>query len=123
MTDVVIEALRDKLVAAGIQDVYIGDAPSLQLNCVAIRPVDGYASSLYFGMKSIDEPLLEVIVRNTDYKTGQSTYGVVKNTLDKLVDESVGVLSCLLTGSPGYLGRDVEGFNEWHMIFHVTVKE
>lgn len=123
MTDVVVEALRGKLITAELQDVYIGDAPSLQLNCVALRPVDGYPSSRYFGKGLMSEPLIEVIVRNNDYQVGQEIYNKVNKTLDKFSDESNGILSCFLTGSPGYLGRDTEGFSEWHMIFHVTVKE
>lgn len=123
MTDTVNTTLRNVVVAAGVDSVYIGDAPSLQLNCVALRPVDGYPSSRYFGKGLMSEPLIEVIVRNQDYQTGQEIYNVVKKTLDKFSDESNGILSCFLTGSPGYLGRDTEGFSEWHMIFHVTVKE
>ena len=123
MTKDVMEFLRSKLVTAGVKNVYIGDAPSLQLNCVSIRPVDGYASTLYFCSPSMQEPLLEIIVRNDDYLTGQSEYNLIQKTLDKLVDRDIGILSCLLTGSPGYLGKDVEGFNEWHMIFHITVEE
>lgn len=123
MTDIVGKTLHARIVAAGVKNVYIGDAPSLQLNCVSLRPVDGYPSSRYFGKGLMSEPLVEVIIRNRYYEAGQGIYNTVKETLDKFSDESSGILSCFLTGSPGYLGRDVEGFSEWHMIFHVTVKE
>lgn len=123
MNNKALQALRNKLVDAGLEKVYIGDLPSLQLECVAIRLPDGYASSRYFGTQVLDEPLVEVLVRSKDYATGQNWYMLIADLLDKFVDRENGIVSCLLTGSPGYLGKDTEGFSEWHMLFHVTLKE
>lgn len=123
MSDEVMKALRNKIVASGIQDVYIGDAPSLQLECVALKPTDGYASIYFFGRMELAKPLVEVVIRTKAYQLGQSWYDQVKKALDKTNDEEVGILSCVLTGSPGYLGRDLNGFGEWHMIFDLTLKE
>lgn len=123
MTDAAIKSLRNSILSTGISKVVIGDLPALQLDCVAIRPVDGYASTYYFGATSLGEPLIEVIVRNKSYEVGQAWYNGIVQKLDQSMDESVGILSCMLTGSPGYLGRDIEGFSEWHILFHVTLKE
>lgn len=123
MIDKLLQTLRSKLINAGLEKIYIGDLPSLQLDCIAIRTPDGYASSRYFGLQVLNEPLVEVIVRNKDYATGQNWYMLTSDLFDQLVDTQNGILSCVLTGSPGYLGRDTEGFNEWHMLLHVTLKE
>lgn len=101
----------------------IGDLPSRQLNCVSVKPIDGYPSVYYFGMKSSEEPLIEIVVRNADYQVGQTNYEAIKKTLDKYHNDAVGIDSCFLTGSPGYLGADANGFHEWHMIFHITMFE
>lgn len=121
MTEQSIENVRDKLVSLGIDKVVIGDLPSRELNCVAIRPVDGYKSTYYFGMAALAEPLLEVIVRNTDYALGQNYYNLISKNLDKYSATQDGIAACILTGSPGYLGKDETGYNEWHMIFHLTL--
>lgn len=123
MSDEVMKTLRNMLVEAGIENVYIGDTPSLQLECVALRPTDGYSSIYFFGRVELAQPLVEVVIRAKAYQLGQSWYDQVKKALDKSSAESVGILSCVLTGSPGYLGRDLNGFGEWHMIFHLTLKE
>lgn len=118
-----IEHLRNIILGVGVEPAVIGGLPSLTIDCVALRPVDGYPSVRYFGQSATDEPLLEVIVRNKSYKTGQSWYSAIKKALDQYRAEDYGIDSCLLTGSPGFLGADENGFNEWHMLFHVTTFE
>lgn len=116
----ILEHLRDKIATLVSSSVVIGDLPSRAINCVAIRPVDGYSSVYYFGKVSSNEPLIEVIVRDRKYQVGQSNYQKIQESLDKYSSEEAGIASCFLTGSPGYLGADEIGFNEWHMVFHVT---
>ena len=123
MTDKTLEHLRDVVVAQGISSVVIGDLPSLVIDCVALHPVDGYPSVRYFGQKATNEPLLEVVVRNVLYQVGQDWYNKIQKALDQYINKNYGINSCLLTGSPGFLGADENGFNEWHMLFHVTTFE
>lgn len=123
MTDKTLRSLKEHLITAGLSDVYIGDLPELKLNCISIRPVDGYVSTRYFGKTDIKEPLLEVLIRNTDYATGTLNYNVATETLDKLSDEAAGILSAFVTGSPGYLGRNANGFGEWHFLVHLSLTE
>lgn len=123
MTDDAMKSLRNKVIALGIDKVFIGDPPSLELECVSIRPIDGYPSTRYFGDTDCEEPLIEVLVRAKTYSLGQRWYNIVSNGLDRFSDLNVKILSCLLTGSPGYLGADTNGFGEWHMLFHVTLQE
>lgn len=117
----ITEVLQDKLQQSGVSPVYISDAPSLQLECVNIRLPDGYASSYYFGKMEIEEPLVEIVIRSKNYEKGANWYSQIKKILDQWSSPDDGVLSCLLTGSPGYLGRDIRGYNEWHMLFHISI--
>lgn len=123
MTEASMETLRNEIVALGITNAVIGDLPSLELDCVAISPRTGYPNTYYFGSPTTGEPLLVVVVRNKDYQIGQDWYNKIQKKLDKYSNESVGILSSILTGSPGYLGRDSTGFNEWNMIFHISLVE
>lgn len=123
MTDELMKHLQEKIKALDIDNVVLGDLPSRQLDCVALRPVDGYNSTRYFATKTLTEPLLEVLIRNTDYLQGSVWYNVIAKNLDKYVNKDEGIEGCWLTGSPGYLGADENGFGEWHMIFHLTISE
>lgn len=121
MTDEIMEFIRSTVESLGIPNVVIGDLPSQLTNCVAVRPVDGYQGVFYFGMKSSDEPLIEVVIRNEDYSLGQTQYMFIQEALNMLRNDTIGLDSMILTGSPGYLGSDESGYNEWHMIFHATI--
>lgn len=123
MTNEMLLHFREVLNAAGLPSVVIGELPTRTTNAVALKPTDGYASVYYFGKASSKEPLLEVQIRNQDYATGQTWSNLVEKTLDKYSNAEVGIDSCILTGSPGYLGADENGFGEWHSIFHVTYFE
>lgn len=119
----ILEHLQEKIKEVVATSVVVGDLPSRVINCVAVRPIDGYSSVYYFGKVSSNEPLVEVIVRNKKYQEGQVAYQKIQQLLDKYSSEEQGIDSCFLTGSPGYLGADENGFNEWHMIFHLTIFE
>lgn len=121
MTSSMIEHLRDVVVSVGAANVVIGDLPSLVLDCIALRPVDGYKSTYYFGTDPADEPLIEVVIRNKSYEVGQQLYLATSKALDRYQSEDNGIAACFLTGSPGYLGSDENGYHEWHMLFHVTI--
>lgn len=122
MTNESLASLKNAITAA-VEDVqvYIGDLPELDENCMSIRPVDGYPSTVYLGMRETLEPLVEVIVRNTDYASGTDSCSKAMKALDGFTDEAVGILLTKLVGSPGYLGRNTNGFGEWHFIVHVTL--
>lgn len=122
MTNEALQTLRTAISAAvGATQVYIGDLPELGENCVAFRPVDGYPSTVYLGMPETLEPLVEVIVRDEDYASGTDNCNNSMKALDGFVDETVGILLTKVVGSPGYLGRNTNGFGEWHFIVHITL--
>lgn len=123
MTQSAILSLLGKLHASGVKNAVIGDLPAQQAICTAIRPVDGYPSTRFFGQHDLEEPLVEVLVRDVSYESGQKTYNLAKEALNKYSDKPNGILSSLLTGSPGFLGRNASNFCEWHMLFHVTIEE
>ena len=122
MTNEALKSLRTAISAAvGATKVYIGDLPELGESCVAFRPVDGYPSTVYLGMPETLEPLVEVIVRDEDYASGTDNCNNSMKALDGFTAEDVGILLTKLVGSPGYLGRNINGFGEWHFVVHITL--
>ena len=122
MTNDALTALKTTIQGAiGATPVYIGDLPELDEICVAIRPVDGYPSTVYLGMPETLEPLVEVIVRHTEYASGTDICSNAMKALDGFTAEDVGILLTKLVGSPGYLGRNTNGFGEWHFIVHISL--
>jgi hypothetical protein len=67
------------------------------------------------------EPLVEVIVRDEDYASGTTNCNNSMKALDGFVDSTVGILLTKVVGSPGYLGRNTNGFGEWHFIVHISL--
>lgn len=122
MTNDALNALQQTIQGAvGATRVYIGDLPELDVSCVALRPVDGYPSTVYLGMPETLEPLVEVIVRDMDYASGTDNCSKAMKALNNFTDNATGILLTKIVGSPGYLGRDVNGFGEWHFIVHISL--
>lgn len=121
MNESVVNHLRDKVASLDIEPVVVGGLPALNINCVALKPNDGYESTRYFGLVASDEPLVEVVIRNESYPVGQAQYLVISKALDMYRNPDESIMSCFLIGSPGYLGADTAGFHEWHLILHLTV--
>lgn len=122
MTNEALQSLRTVIQAVtGATKVYIGDLPELGEDCVAIRPVDGYPSTVYLGMPETLEPLIEVMVRDEDYASGTNNCNNAMKALDGFVDSTVGILLTKVVGSPGYLGRNTNGFGEWHFVVHISL--
>ena len=122
MTNEALNALRDAVKAAvGDMGVYIGDLPELQEACIALRPTDGYPNTHYFGMPTTLEPLVELLIRNADYALGTDASSKAMKALNNFTDEASGIVLSKVVGSPGYLGRNTNGFGEWHFIVHVSL--
>lgn len=120
MNNATLNAFRGALQEVlGATPVYLGDLPELMDVCVALRPTDGYPSTMYFGTPDTLEPLLEVLIRSRDYATGTDVCSVAMRALDGFSDDTVGVVLSRVVGSPGYLGRDVNGFGEWHFVVRI----
>lgn len=122
MTNDALNAIRDAVQAAvGSMNVYIGDLPELDEACIAIRPTDGYPSTVYFGMPSTLEPLVELLIRNSDYALGTDANTKAMKALDGFTHEQSGIQMSKVVGSPGYLGRNTNGFGEWHFMVHISL--
>ena len=122
MTNEALRAMQDLVQAeVGATPVFIGDLPELVEACVAIRPVDGYPSTVYLGMRETFEPLVEVIIRHKDYASGTDVCNKAMKALNGFTDDSTGILLSKVVGSPGYLGRNDNGFGEWHFVVHVSM--
>lgn len=115
--------LASVLTEKGVNSVYIGEPPAVRLNCVALKMSEGFSNARYFGMISLGEPTVEVTIRNDDYATGKAISKTVYESLDKLRSEENGILSCLSSGSVGYLGRDADEFHEWRIIFNLILSK
>lgn len=122
MTDIAINAVRDALIDCGVKDVYIGEATKYDLDCCTIKPVDGFANTMFFGKTWLQEPLLEVIIRNKAYHEGQEQYNIAFDLLSAYINFDAGIRHCVIVGSPGYLGRSASGFGEWHFMVHLTLE-
>lgn len=111
----------------------IGDLPATAEDVVGIIEYDGATSTEYFGAsdrfayspiaKSLFNPIVKIVIRHSSYSTGQSWADEVKNTLHRLHDEYSGILSCLMVGTPMYLGRSEQKLHEFQVTFNITVKE
>lgn len=102
----------------------IGDLPTTNTNYVGILEYDGATSTEYFGPKdtsSIYAPIIKIAIRNTSYSEGQEWAQTVKRILHKYHDDYL--ISVLLVGSPMYLGKNVEKFHEFQIVFRTQVKE
>ena len=103
----------------------IGDLPSTQNIVVGIVEYDGATSTEYFGMesKSSFKPIVKIVIRHESYSKGQAWSEEVKNVLHRYHNEDIGILSCLMVGSPMYLGRNEQKLHEFQVTFNITTKE
>lgn len=102
--------------------VFVGDMPSVSTEGVAISQYDGNANTEYLGMSTtVFAPIIKVYVRTIDYKEGDSIVQQIKGTLHRRVDDVM--MSCLLVGSPMYLGRGPEKLHEFQLTFNISVEE
>ena len=103
----------------------IGDLPSTSDVVVGIMEYDGATSTEYFGdqNKSLFNPIVKIVIRHTSYPEGQAWADDVKDKLHRYHNEDIGVLSCLMVGTPMYLGRNEQKLHEFQVTFNISTKE
>lgn len=103
----------------------IGDLPSTSEVAVGIIEYDGATSTEFFGATncSVYNPIVKIVIRHTSYPEGQSWTDTLKDTLHRYHNESIGILSCLMVGTPMYLGRNEQKLHEFQVTFKITIKE
>lgn len=103
----------------------IGDLPSTPDAVVGIMEYDGATSTEYFGEtnKSLFNPIVKIVIRHSSYSKGQAWAEKVKDTLHRYHNEDIGILSCLLVGTPIYLGRNEQKLSEFQVTFNISIKE
>lgn len=116
------EALKKALSNKVKQPVYIGEAPSLADECIAVRMLDGNPNATYFGMKSsLYQPLYQFYIRTKDYESGAISAQTIKDLLDGF--SKGGLKSLNLVGSILYLGRSEQKMHEFQLTFSAILKE
>lgn len=105
--------------------LFIGDLPSTSDVAVGIMEYDGATSTEFFGAtnKSLFNPIVKIVIRHTEYPTGQEWSEIVKDTLHRYHNEELGILSILMVGSPSYLGRNEQKLHEFQVTFNISEKE
>ena len=103
----------------------IGDLPSTSDVVVGIMEYDGATSTEYFGKasESLFNPIVKIVIRHDTYSTGQTWSDEVKNVLHRYRNEDIGILSCLIVGTPIYLGRNAQKLHEFQITFTISIKE
>ena len=103
----------------------IGDLPSTSEIAVGIIEYDGATSTEYFGTvdTSVFNPIVKIVIRHQTYEKGREWAETVKNTLHRYYDGSNGILSCLIVGTPVYLGRNEQKLHEFQVTFNISIKE
>lgn len=112
----------------------IGDLPSTADVVVGIIEYDGAISTEYFAAPSrsrfssnasdtLFNPIVKIVIRHSSYSVGQEWSGEVQNVLHRYYDKNNGILSCLMVGTPIYLGRNEQKLHEFQVTFNITVKE
>lgn len=103
----------------------VGDLPSTRDVVVGIVEYDGANSTEYFGEnnRSLFNPIIKVVARHTSYSEGQSWIDEVKEILHRYHNDDIGILSCLMAGTPMYLGRNEQKLHEFQVTFNISVKE
>lgn len=117
----VAEKIRDLLPQEW--PLVIGDLPSTADVVVGIIEYDGATSTEYFGRDSKSEfkPIVKIVIRHASYPTGQAWSEVVQNTLHRYHNEDIGIQSCLMAGTPMYLGRNAQKLHEFQVTFNISV--
>lgn len=103
----------------------IGDLPSTNDVAVGIIEYDGVGSTEYFGKAnaSLFNPVVKIVIRSNSYEEGQTWADEAKNLLHRYQNENTGILSCLIVGSPVYLGRNEQKLHEFQVVFNISIKE
>lgn len=103
----------------------IGDLPSTNEVAVGIMEYNGATSTEFFGAVNctVFNPIVKIVIRHTSYPEGQAWAEVLKSTLHRFHDESIGILSCLMVGTPMYLGRNEQKLHEFQVTFNISIKE
>lgn len=103
-------------------NIFKGLLPDQPDNCIALFEYAGSPPDLHW---EGEYPGLQVRVRNKSYSAGREKIGSVVSKLHGLCEQTINSTRYLLlkaNQSPGGLGRDANGRNEWVVNFTV-IKE
>lgn len=102
--------------------VFIGDLPSLTEEGVGIVLEAGTENPSYFGdYRSLSSPYIRITIRSREYTSGMNRAESIKQDLDRHTDEHI--LSCIINGSPMYIGRNQQKLHEIQLLFYIILKE
>ena len=112
-----------KLISSKVKlPVYIGEAPSLADECIAVRMLEGSPNANYFGKQpSLYQPFYQTYIRSKSYESGADAAQTIKDVLDGY--SKGGLKSVQLVGSVLYLGRSEQKMHEFQLTFTAILKE
>ncbi len=125
------EDLVAYLAAQGIgtpgSDLWLGQIPDVQ-TAIALVETGGPAPYHEYGDNAIDNPSIQVLVRNPNYLTGGAKAKTIKEALDGLANWPINgtrYLSISAMGDPAYLGKisTAEGETHEFSINFATMRE
>ena len=102
-----------KTLLSGVSNVYIGSMPITPDNSVCIYPSGGYPRDLTGTF--VEEPTVQIRVRNTVYTTGETLCNTIKDALH--AKSSAKLLMIEQQGDTLNLGRDESNRSEWTLNF------
>lgn len=107
---------------------FVGDLPSLSDVGCGIVLLEGVSNLEYFaerehefGESTLFKPLLRFVLRTKTYPRGSEWSDAIRECLHRYHDDFI--LSCVLRGSPMYLGRNSEKLHEFQLTFSTIIKE
>ena len=105
-------------------NIFVGSLPPTPDNCIAVINTGGVAPSIDIPDKT---PTFQVIIRNTNYETGETTLSSVRTALhqfmnDTLVTGQTYVYSIFAVAEGGHIGRDDQGRDEFSINFQCKTR-
>jgi len=112
--------LEDQGIGTVATDIFLGYQPDTPDNCIAVILTSGNTPSIDIPTK---EPRFQILIRNTNYETGDGKLTTIRNTLHQfrngyLQSGETYFYYIYAVNEGGAIGRDVNGRDEFSINFY-----
>lgn len=115
-----LETIRNLIVPL-VPNTFIGTWPSEKVNAVSLRWGGGTRVIEHFGDSSyIQQSLITVMVRHSDYDTGEQWVGTIQGLLSGY--SAGNILQLRVATPPSYLGINQEKYHQFRVIFKSLIR-